>query len=122
MATRSVTAQPRSDLKDHAEIDAIFPRSTHLPGRREKGKRAGLGRPTQSRDLAGFSCRLSRDPWLFPSCCGSFPPFGCRFNWRWQFQFGLFRRAMVAMAQRLDPRSFCFDPHLIVFAFLALVL
>jgi hypothetical protein len=24
---------------------------------------------------------------------------------------------MVAMAQRLDPRSFCFDPHLIVFAF-----
>jgi hypothetical protein len=79
-------------------------------------------RPTQSSDLPGFRYRLSRGPRFFPSCCGSFPLLGCRFNWRWQLQFGLFRRAMVAMVQRLDARSFFGHPQLIVSTFSALVL
>jgi hypothetical protein len=51
--------------------------------------------------------------WLFPSCCGSFSPFGCGSNRRWQFQLGLFRSAIVAMVQRLDARSFFGHPQLI---------
>jgi hypothetical protein len=38
----------------------------------------------------------------FPICSGSFSRFGCGFNRGWQFQFGLFRSAMVVMVQRLD--------------------
>lgn len=74
-----------------------------------------------SRHLAGFRRRLSRGAWLFPSCCRSFSCFGCGFNCRWQFQLGLFRSAMVAMAQRLDARSLFFRPLLSVSTFLAFV-
>src|ERR1035438_5086293 len=56
--------------------------------------------------LAGFLRRLSR----------------CGFNCRGHCQLGLFRSAMVAMAQRLDARSLFFRPQLSVATFLALVL
>jgi hypothetical protein len=46
-----------------------------------------------------------------------FSRFGCGFNRRWQFQLGLFRRAMVAMVQRLDARSLFFHPQLSVSKF-----
>ena len=111
-----------SDRKDHAGIDAIFPGPTHPPVQMGRGDRAGLGRPTQSRDLAGFRCCLSRGPGLFPSCCGSFSRFRCGFNCGRQFQLRLFRSAMVAMVQRLDARSFFSYSQLIVATFLALVL
>lgn len=55
MATRSVTAQPRSDRKDHAEIDAIFPRSTHLLWSKRKGQ---AGRPWSANTVTR-SCVLS---------------------------------------------------------------
>src|ERR1019366_8460864 len=84
-ATRLVTALLRSDRKDHAGIDAICAGSTDLPVRKEQGKRGGLGRPTQSRHLAGFRCRLSRGPRLFPCCCGSVSRFACGCSRRWQF-------------------------------------
>jgi hypothetical protein len=71
--------------------------------------------------MARPSCHLSRGAWLFPSCCRSFSRFGCGFNRRWQFQLGLFRRAMVAMVQRLDARSLFFHPQLSVSKFSALV-
>jgi hypothetical protein len=79
-------------------------------------------RPLESRPLASFGCRLSRGPWLFPSCCSSFSRFVYGFNRRGQFQLGLFCSAMVAMVQRLDARSFFFHPQLIVSTFSALVL
>jgi len=77
---------------------------------------------TESRDLAGFRRRLSRGAWLFPSWCGSLSRSRCGFNCGWQFQLRLFRRAMVAMVQRLDARSFFGHPQLIVSTFSALVL
>jgi hypothetical protein len=70
--------------------------------------------------LAGFLRRLSRGAWLFRGCYRSFSRFG--FNCRGHCQLGLFRSAMVAMAQRLDARSLFFRPQLSVATFLALVL
>jgi len=63
----------------------------------------------RSRPLAVFRCLLSRGAWLLASYHGSFSLsllFGCGFDWSQQFHLGLFRRAMVAMLQRLDARSF----------------
>ena len=77
---------------------------------------------TESRDLAGFRRRLSRGAWLFPSWYGSLSRSRCGFNCGWQFQLRLFRRAVVAMVQRLDARSFFSYSQLIVATFLALVL
>jgi hypothetical protein len=76
----------------------------------------------ESRHLARFRRPLSRSAWLFPRCCQSFSRFGCRFNRRWQFQLGLFRSAMMAMTQRLDPCGLLFCTQLSVSSFLALVL
>ena len=66
--------------------------------------------PWESCHLAGFRCRLSRGVWLFPRFYGSFFPFGCGPDRRWQFHLGLFRSAMVAMVQRPDARSFFGHP------------
>ena len=84
-----------------------------------------------SRHLTGFRSRLSGGRWFSPCCCGrfsrfgygsfsrfrcgrfscfryvSFPRFCHGFNRGRQFRLGLFRSAMVTMAQRLDARSFC---------------
>ena len=75
----------------------------------------------ESRDLARFRRRLSRGAWLFPKRCRRFSRLGCRFKRRRRVQLGLFRSAMVAMAQRLDARSLIFRPLLCVSTFLALV-
>jgi hypothetical protein len=85
--------------------------------------RTASEQPSESRYIKDFVAFFSRGArlWLFPSSCGSFSRFGRGFDRRWQFQRGLFRGAMVAMLQRLDARSFLFDPQLIVFMFLALV-
>jgi hypothetical protein len=45
---------------------------------------------------------------------------GCGFGWTHQFQLGFFCRAMVAMLQWLDARSFFVHPQLIGGIFLPL--
>jgi hypothetical protein len=78
--------------------------------------------PRVSRRLAGSRRRLARSAWLFPCCCGSLSRFVCGINRRWQFQLGLFRSAMVAVAHQVDARSFFSHPQLSVSTFSALVL
>jgi hypothetical protein len=56
-------------------------------------------------------------PWLLPSCRYGSSRFGRASNRDWQFQLGLFCRAMVAMVQWLDARSFFFHTLLIVSIF-----
>jgi hypothetical protein len=113
------------------KIEAIFPGSTHTACPKGDGAIVApivaatscqRAQPRESRRLAGSRRRLSRGAWLFVRCCCSSSCFGCGFNRRWQFQLGLFRRAMVAVAQRVDARSFFFYPKLSVASFLALVL
>jgi len=70
--------------------------------------------------LAGFCNRLSCRAWLLPSCRYGFSRFGRSSNRDGQFQLGLFCRAMVAMVQWLNARSFFFHTLLIVSIFLAL--
>lgn len=79
-------------------------------------------RPIRSCHLAGFRCLLPCVPQTFLICRGSFSRFDCGFNRRYQFQFRLFRSAMVVMMKRLVARSFCIHPPLSVGAFLAFVL
>jgi hypothetical protein len=62
----------------------------------------------QSRPLAGFRCRFSRGARFLARYGSSLFLFGCGFDRRQQFHVGLFCRAMMAMPQRLDARSFFF--------------
>ena len=90
--------------------------------------------------FTGLACRVlpaSTTLDVTPSCGLSLPSFarrvafsellpqffslGCGFNRRWQFQLGLFRRAMVAMVQRPDARSLFVHPQLSISKFSALV-
>jgi hypothetical protein len=57
----------------------------------------------------------------FSEMLPNFSRFGCGFNRRWQFQLGLFRRAMVAMVRLLDAHSLFFHPQLSVSKFSAFV-
>lgn len=81
---------------------------------------------SESRPLADFRCpdfrcHLFRGAWLLARYRGGCSLlFACGFDWRYQFQPGLFRRAMVAMLQRLDASSFRLRSELSVRSFLAL--
>jgi hypothetical protein len=80
---------------------------------------------SESRPLAGFRCRLSHSAWFLASYRDGFflfLLFGCAFNGRCQFPLGLCCRAMVAMLQRLDARSFFFRSRLSRGIFLPLFL
>jgi hypothetical protein len=108
---------PESFLAQHtwsntpAQPDVTGKRAAH------RGRHVLPGK--DSRRFAGLRRRLSRGAWLIASCCRGFSRFGYSFNHGWKLQLGLFRSAMVAVAQRLDVGSFFFHPQLSVSIFLA---